>query len=190
MRLIRRADQQEMPWKNGGGTTREIACHPAGAGLGDFSWRISVALVASNGPFSTFSGIDRILTLIEGDGMILEFAGGRAVRLTPTDPPLSFLGDEPCSARLLDGPIRDLNVMTRRGAWRGEVELVSTATAVSLAAKDGSVLAYLIEGEAHCADVRMMAGDVLWLMAGEVPAVLTPAPDARIAIIRVQPSPA
>lgn len=60
------SDRHFSPWKNGGGETAEILCHPQGAGFGDFNWRISTARVASSGPFSTFEGIDRILTVLEG----------------------------------------------------------------------------------------------------------------------------
>ena len=68
MRLVRRADLTPRPWKNGGGVTREIAAHPPEAGLDGFDWRLSMADVASDGPFSAFPGIDRTLTVIEGAG--------------------------------------------------------------------------------------------------------------------------
>lgn len=114
MRLVRRADLPAMPWKNGGGVTWQIASHPEAAGLEDFDWRISMAEVASDGPFSAFAGIDRTLTLIEGAGIVLDFAGA-AVTLTPGAPPLSFPGEAPVTGRPVDGAILDLNVMTRRG---------------------------------------------------------------------------
>ena len=59
------------PWKNGGGTTREIAAFPPGAGLDDFGWRLSVAEVERDGPFSVFSGVDRTIVLLDGAGMRL-----------------------------------------------------------------------------------------------------------------------
>ena len=34
------------PWKNGGGSTRELACWPLGAGMDAFGWRVSVATIA------------------------------------------------------------------------------------------------------------------------------------------------
>ncbi|MBM7325185.1 HutD family protein, partial [Agrobacterium sp. S2] len=48
-----------MPWKNGGGVTTEIIVHPAKASMADFDWRISMANVAQDGPFSIFPGVDR-----------------------------------------------------------------------------------------------------------------------------------
>jgi len=102
------------PWKNGGGTTCEIACFPEGAGLSDFDWRVSIAEVASDGPFSHFPGIDRTLCILAGTGIFLD-VGGRLQKLTPRSMPFRFSGDAASSARLLDGPINDLNVMSRRG---------------------------------------------------------------------------
>jgi len=121
MRLIRFADRPPTPWKNGGGTTTEIVASPAGAGLGDFDWRLSIATVASDGPFSLFPGIDRTLTLIEGNGLAMAVDGAAPVTLTATSDPLRFPGDVPVSAALVAGPIRDFNVMTRRGRYEHRV---------------------------------------------------------------------
>ena len=121
MKLIRFADLTPKPWKNGGGTTTEIAVSPAGAGFDDFDWRLSVAEVASDGPFSLFPQIDRTLTLIEGQGLDMSIEGREAVRLTPLSAPLAFPGDVPVTASLVEGPIRDFNVMTRRGRFNHQV---------------------------------------------------------------------
>ena len=118
MKILRFASLIETPWKNGGGTTTEIAVHPAGATLETFDWRLSIARVGGDGPFSLFEGIDRTLTLIEGVGMRLDIDGAPSQVLTTRSAPLAFPGDVPVTARLIDGPIRDLNVMTRRGRWR------------------------------------------------------------------------
>ncbi len=66
MRMIRSSDYRRMPWKNGGGETVEIAIAPAGASLDAFDWRISMACVASSGPFSRLPGIDRTLAVLAG----------------------------------------------------------------------------------------------------------------------------
>ena len=60
------------PWKNGGGSTTEIAISPPDAGFDDFDWRISVATIAADGPFSAFAGIDRVITLLAGAGVLLQ----------------------------------------------------------------------------------------------------------------------
>ena len=122
IRVLRAADHRRMPWKNGGGETVEIAVFPPEADLATFGWRISMATVASDGPFSVFAGIDRTLSIIEGEGMELDIAGRKPVVLTRASAPLPFPADAATSARLVSGTIVDLNVMTRRGQWTHQVE--------------------------------------------------------------------
>jgi environmental stress-induced protein Ves len=118
-----------MPWKNGGGVTTEIAVFPAGAGLDDFEWRLSMANVASDGPFSSFAGVDRTLAVLEGEGIVLAVEGRPAVALTRSSPPFAFAADRPSSARLIAGPIVDLNVMTRRGRFVHRMVRLAPGTA-------------------------------------------------------------
>jgi len=117
MRIIRAADYRRMAWKNGGGSTTEVAAAPADATLDNFDWRISMAHVATPGPFSQFAGVDRSLAVINGDGIQLTIAG-QTVRLDRTSPPHFFAGDAVTTATLSDGPIDDLNVMGRRTCCR------------------------------------------------------------------------
>ncbi|UZF92398.1 HutD/Ves family protein [Bosea sp. NBC_00550] len=122
MRIIRAADCKVMPWKNGGGTTTEIAVFPEGAPLSDFDWRISMAHVGTDGPFSSFPGIDRTLSLLTGNGIHLAFGDGETVALDKGTEPFFFAADRAVDGVLVDGPIDDLNVMSRRGAWSHKVE--------------------------------------------------------------------
>ncbi len=73
--ILKAENHRRMPWKNGGGVTVEIAIHPQGASVDDFDWRVSMATVASDGPFSVFPGIDRTLSVLEGDGILLDVEG-------------------------------------------------------------------------------------------------------------------
>lgn len=131
MRILRAADHRVMPWKNGGGSTTEIAVHPEGAGLDTFEWRLSMATVASDGPFSVFAGVDRTLAVLEGEGIVLSVEGRPDVTLTRASPPLSFPADALTSARLVSGPILDFNVMTRRGWLTHRVERLGSSHAIS-----------------------------------------------------------
>lgn len=117
MHILRAGDHRVMPWKNGGGSTTEIAVSPAGAGLETFDWRLSMAGVVEDGPFSVFPGIERTLALLEGGGVVLAVADDPPVRLERQGEMASFPGDAPTRAHLPAGPIRDLNVMTRRGRF-------------------------------------------------------------------------
>jgi environmental stress-induced protein Ves len=117
--LISPADYRVMTWRNGQGTTTEIAIAP---GHGDrFRWRLSIADVAASGPFSDFSGYDRIIAVVSGAGMRLAVAGRAAVVLTRDSEPYAFPGDAATECTLLDGPIRDFNLMTDRSSCRGAV---------------------------------------------------------------------
>ena len=124
--LIRGADLVAAPWKNGGGVTREIAVYPHGAGFDTFVWRVSLADVAQAGPFSSFAGIDRMLVLLSGAGMLLDETGAADPVTHALRAPLDiarFEGETAIDARLVDGPTRDFNLMVRRGAATGEVEV-------------------------------------------------------------------
>ena len=133
MRIIRAGEYRRMRWKNGGGETAEIAVSPPGAALDAFDWRISMARVEADGPFSLFPGIDRTLLILEGSGVSLAVAGRPAVDLTPASDPLPFPGDVAATARLIAGPVGDLNVMTRRGRLSHEVTRHRLVAPVDLA---------------------------------------------------------
>jgi environmental stress-induced protein Ves len=163
MRLLRAADRAATPWKNGGGVTREIAAWPRGAGLDAFDWRVSLADVAADGPFSAFPGVDRVLTVIGGEGLVLEVEG-RAVRLEP-GAPFAFPGEAGVMARLTAGPIRDLNVMVRRGAWTARVE----PWRGDREASNGPVLVVLLQDRQGLTELDVVLFDVGEAVTLDVP---------------------
>ena len=119
-RVLWAKDRVAIPWKNGGGTTSEVVVHPSGAGFDDFGWRVSIAQVDRSGPFSVFAGIDRHLAMLEGR-VLLKIHGRAPADLSPEAQPVNFPGDVPTEADILDRPAKDLNVMTRHGAFRATV---------------------------------------------------------------------
>ncbi len=133
MRLLRASEHRVMPWKNGGGSTTQIAVFPDGAGLDTFDWRVSMATVSTDGPFSEFPDVDRTLAVLAGAGIDLAVDGQSPVRLTPADAPLAFPGDVPTHGALIDGPIVDLNVMSRRGRVTQRVARYVSADTLSIA---------------------------------------------------------
>jgi environmental stress-induced protein Ves len=141
MRILRAQEHRRMRWKNGLGETVEIAVFPEGGSLDAFDWRVSMAQVAADGPFSAFLGVDRTLCVLEGEGVTLAIAGRPEIRLTRASEPFAFPADADTMCRLTKGAITDLNVMTRRGRFRhrvrrlvieGEVALHSEAEATLL----------------------------------------------------------
>lgn len=124
MKLIEFEDLPAMPWKNGGGVTRELHCQPAGASFDDFLWRVSIADVSQSGAFSSFAGVDRVITLLEGEGMDLVSDSGNHVLLSRLQPH-RFRGEDKITAELAGGACQDFNLMLRRGAAAGEVRVWS-----------------------------------------------------------------
>lgn len=120
-----RASLVATPWKNGGGLTREIVCQPPEADLARFDWRVSIAHIASDGPFSAFPGVDRVITLLEGGGVQLDSSDGSVAHCLGTPwQPFAFAGEARIDSRLLGGPCEDFNVMTRRAACRATVRVL------------------------------------------------------------------
>ncbi len=126
-----RFDLQDLPatpWKNGGGLTREVLWHPAGADLNGFDWRVSVAQIDTDGPFSAFPGVDRVITLIKGAGVLLRSECGQVQhRLGAPLSPFAFSGDLAIQGHLLDGACQVFNVLTRRAVCRAQVQVVRSA---------------------------------------------------------------
>ncbi|MEU5897023.1 HutD/Ves family protein [Streptomyces venezuelae] len=147
--LLRWTAYRTVPWRNGGGTTREVA---EGA-----AWRVSVADVAGDGPFSHFPETDRVITPVEGEGMLLTVSGTRQ-RVAPLTP-FAFPGDAPTDCHLPNGPVRNLNVMTRRGRAAARVRIVTvTATAEAVSGPDEILLVMpLTEGLALVAPDTALA---------------------------------
>ncbi len=109
LKVLRAKDYPRMPWKNGGGSTEEIT-RDAGTGLDGFGWRLSIADIGESGGFSTFAGYERVITVLQGDGMTLSVDGQNTRPLLPLDP-YAFSGESKVACALLDGPIRDFNLI-------------------------------------------------------------------------------
>ncbi|MFJ8136331.1 HutD family protein [Streptomyces sp. NPDC096013] len=162
IRVLPASARTAVPWKNGGGVTREIAAWPEGAGMADFVCRVSLAEVAADGPFSAFPDVDRTLTVVEGAGMDLTVDGAR--RLVDTRyAPRDFRGDVPTDCVLLDGPVVNLNVMWRKGACPTAPTVAVVRGRLRLGA---DVLVVALDGTAEVAGVALRPYDAVQL-AGE-----------------------
>ena len=110
-RVIQLGDAPRERWRNNGGWTREIV--RARAGVDDFDWRLSVAEVEADGPFSHFDGCDRILVMLDGDGLALHSPTSTVV-LQAQGAFLRFAGELAIDAALVGRPTTDLNLIWRR----------------------------------------------------------------------------
>ena len=144
-----RFDYSELPvsrWRNGGGETREIVSFPPGEA--QFGWRASIATIDADGPFSPFPDIDRVITLLHGDSVLLSSEQGQQ-RLLPHQP-WAFPGEWAINAQI-SGSCQDFNIMTRRDSWQAQVEVVKQ-TAVSLHG-----VAWVLAGEWQTANGETLA---------------------------------
>ena len=137
LRIIRSVDYPTRPWKNGGGTTRDILVSPPGAALDDFDWRLSLAQVDRDGPFSRFDNVDRTLVLLSGAMML--HAPDRRIALVRGEP-IEFPGERAMEATLNGGATLDFNVMTRRGRTQHTVRREVFTTRANLASTRGSTI--------------------------------------------------
>jgi environmental stress-induced protein Ves len=188
--LLPAAARSASPWKNGGGVTREVAAFPeTGAGLTDFDWRISLAEVAADGPFSAFDGYDRVITVVRGAGMALTVDGVEHV-VDKAYAPFAFSGGSTTECRLLGGPITDFNVMTRIGAVEAEVDVTGSparagAPTVVVVVFEGRVVVTDAQGAEMC---RVDGALDAVVLRGEAVATIVPDGESVFAVVRLNPA--
>jgi uncharacterized protein len=151
MQVLRSDSYRRMPWKNGGGETFEIAVSPAAAALEAMGWRISMAVVAGDGPFSIFPGVDRTLSILEGAGIALSLEGTGEFMLSGRTDPFHFPADVAATARLLGGTVTDLNVMTRRQDYRHLVRRLPLHGRQVVATRADELAVFCCSGTVACA---------------------------------------
>ena len=138
------------PWRNGGGATRELLAWPAAS---DWRVRMSVAEVASAGPFSRFDGVERWFAVLEGEGVALRI-DGQSQSLTRASEAFRFDGGAAVHCELLGGETRDFNLMAaapasaRMRRVRGELAVGTDAPALLALYAHASPAHALLGGEA------------------------------------------
>ena len=157
--LLRGADYRRMRWQNGGGWTTELALRGAPEPL----WRVSIAEVDADCDFSRFPAIDRSILVLEGAGMELQVEGEAPALLRAHGPALAFAGDRATRCRLLGGPTRDFNVMTRRGAYVHTLGRAGSARLERGAGREWFV--YVAGGAAELGGLSLATGDSVCLEA-------------------------
>ena len=172
------------PWRNGGGTTRDIA---SGAG-----WRLSLARIDRDGPFSAYPGLERAFALVGGEVSLGLDAAAR--RVGPTSAPIAFDG-EAAPACTLHGelPAAALNLMCERGVARGSLARVGIApggvfdvpdapgapASLAPARADGvALLALHVQAGSLVLAGRVAGPGDTWLLAAPARAAASEAPGA------------
>lgn len=168
-RIIPANEYRRERWRNGAGWTREICCVPARE---DWHWRLSIAEIEQDAPFSRFPGVDRELVLLRGNGLRLRFDDGETRQLDPPHDRLRFAGERAVSGELVDGRTEDFNLMWRRDAVTTQLWHRPLVGPMVVFVNPGSAwVVHLLAGHAHfAADAglpQLAMGDTVILAAGE-----------------------
>jgi len=190
-RVVPANEYRRERWRNGAGWTREIWAEP-GEG-GEWLWRLSIAEIEQDAPFSRFDGIDRELVLLSGNGLRLRFDDGEVRELLPPHERMRFAGERALTGELLNGPTQDFNLMWRRSSIDAQLWHRPLVGPMVIFADAGATWAvHLLAGRVRFADesglLPMEAGDTAIFQAG---------PDHRLRhviegggellVVRVQP---
>jgi environmental stress-induced protein Ves len=154
MRIIRSSEFEEGRWRNGMGVSWDIASWPMGTD--DFGWRLAIARIDGDVPFSHYPQVARVFTLIEGQGLDLDFEGQPTLAVDRLFVPHPYPCDVPTFCRLRDGPCRALNLFMRREAWRGDVDILSSNAEIT---HPGPILLFALDGAPQVDGIRLVQGD-------------------------------
>jgi environmental stress-induced protein Ves len=113
---------QRTPWKNGGGVTTDIALDNE---TGGDIWRFSRTPITGAGPFSDYSGFDRLQVLVAGSGLVLQTPTGEIDVRRPFQP-VRFAGETPIVSRLEAGPVEVINLMGERRRVQLDLAVLET----------------------------------------------------------------
>lgn len=194
MRYLPAAQYVPMPWRNGQGMTEEIARAPAAPA--DFDWRLSLAAITEDGPFSHYAGYERAVVLVSGDGFCLDVEGDRHRLLLAPGAVTVFDGATPVHCRLTGGPCRDLSLMVRRPGTVSAARALDIVQPVTLGAGAAVHRAlFVLEGELLAvgpsgACPALVAGDSLLLGSDDTAVRLSPVEGAaRVVLLEWLPAP-
>lgn len=193
--VLHAAGYRRMRWKNGAGWTSEILKVHGGEDrdTNDWDWRLSIAEIESDAPFSAFPGVDRELVLLSGNGLRLRFDDGDMHDLLPPHDKLRFAGERAAFGELIDGPTRDFNLMWKRNAVDAHLWHRPLAGTMVLFVDPGETWAiHALAGHARFADDSglddLAVGDTAILVAGEVRRRYVLDGGGEVLLIRIQPS--
>ena len=189
MHIQRSAEHHVVPWANGLGVTADVFLWPAGAD--DWTWRLSIADVSDDLPFSFMPGIDRHIVMAQGEGMAVTIDGAPEHRMDRSTPPLFFAGESATSCRLLDGPIAGLNLMLRRGRATGGLRVISVPPAMAIKPSPGDVAIVVLDGSVTVGATMLTTFDAVLLQqespepAGPAELPIAGPAGARVAVAAV-----
>jgi environmental stress-induced protein Ves len=162
IRFIPQTSLVEGRWRNGQGVSWEIVSHRE-EGAADFSWRFAKARIDNDVPFSIYPGMDRVFMQISGNGLDLEFEGGRVLEVHDSFVPHAFACDVPLTCKLRDGPCFDLNLFTARGVFEARPNVLKLNGTETLDLLNSEAVFFALEGSV----VLSGQGDKVHLQMGD-----------------------
>jgi uncharacterized protein len=183
--VVRFADCEPETWANGMGVTRVIAKGWMCRSSNDFDWRLSVADVATSGSFSALPGVDRVIMLVDGPGLLLK-VDDEEFALDPFRP-LRFAGEARTRCQVVE-PTRDLNVMTRRDVCSATVS-VRVGSGILAAPLGAMSYVVVLKGQAnlHFSDANVVMLEQFDTVTLTAAAELRVVRGGRAAVIRIRP---
>lgn len=140
IKLLQADDYIAMPWKNGAGVTKEVV-KVIKQGAADFLWRISIADIKEDGQFSTFEGYQRIISVLDGEGMVLNADGVSSRPLLQFDP-FAFSGESKVSCHLLKGALIDFNLIYNPDLMVANLQWIIAEQAIRLFNSDDDIVLF------------------------------------------------
>lgn len=132
------ARYRRLPWKNGAGVSIDIAWD------GD-TWRFGRTPIPVPGPFSDYTGNERLQVLVAGRGLVLATPDGEIDVRQPFRP-VRFAGETPIVSRLEAGPVEVVNLIGVRDRVRLDLVVLRAGERRLLGA--GRHIAYCAAGPA------------------------------------------
>lgn len=177
---------QTQRWQNGGGITHQLCRQDDEQGL---LWRISIAEVASDGPFSRFDNIDRIIMLLSGEGFSLHGVGANPQVLDTPLMPFAFAGETAIDCSLINGAVHDFNLMTRRGAVQADLQVLTIDRTQQILALSAQTFIYIASGSVNAElgtqHLALAAQQTLSLSNESVSVQLSSSDSAEVIYIRL-----
>ena len=192
--VLRASGYARMRWKNGAGWTSEILkIHDSEErDTNDWAWRLSIAEIETDAPFSAFPGVERELVLLSGNGLRLRFDDGETRELLPPHDKLRFAGERPAFGELIDGPTRDFNLMWKRDTVDAQLWHRPLVGTMVLFVEPGETWAiHVLAGHLRFADDSGLEeanlGDTAILVAGEARRRYVLDGGGELLLIRIRP---
>lgn len=165
-RVVRSGAGEETIWKNGQGRSWSLGRSEPSAGQ-DHDWSVTIAVLQDEREFSSYPGIHRTLSVIEGAGMQLRLEG-REVLLKQTTQPFAFEGETRIVGDVVaQKPVMDFNVLTRRSVCNHSSVRLEVSGESAIACEADVLVVYVQATLEHIRiaelDLQLGQGDTLFI---------------------------